>query len=225
MRFQVWLGIGLLGLGAPIGAPAWGADHDPFDQAASTVNSAATTSAGAQQVAGKIASELNAACACTTFSASSVTAQRAQTGWGFGEILIANRLALAISQQSKVPFSTALSQVTTARQQGTGWGAIANANGLSVGKLVGGVVKSANAAANAGNDTAKGQSHQSVAGAGAGQGNSGQGAGTGTGHGAAGAGGGLGGGGGAGHGGGGGGGGQGGGGGGAGGGAGGGGKK
>jgi hypothetical protein len=165
------------------------------------VNSAATTSAGSQQVAAKIASELNAACKCATYSASSVTAQRAKTGWGWGEVLIADRLALAISQQAKIPLSTAQGQVTTARQQGMGWGAIAHTNGLNLGSLVSSVEKSANAVANAGkagDNAAKGQSHGSVAASG-GQSNSGQGAGAGAGHGGAGAGGGQGGGGGGGH--------------------------
>src|SRR5262245_46480189 len=156
MTYRVWIGLGLLGLGASIGAPAWGADQDQFDKAAKTVNDAALTSGGAQQVAGKIASELNAACACTTFSGASVTAQRAQTGWGWGETLIANRLALAISQQSNVPFATALGQVTTARQT-TGWGAIARANNLNVGQLASGVTKSANAVATAASNPGKGQ--------------------------------------------------------------------
>ncbi len=198
MRPRVWIDVGLLGLVASVGAPVWAADHDPFDKAATTVNSAATTSAGSQQVATKIARELNAVCTCTTYSASSVTAQRAQTGWGWGEVLIADRLALAISQQSKIPLSTALGQVTTARQQGMGWGAIAHANGLSLGSLVSGVEKSANAVANAGkaaDNAAKGQSQGSVAASGAGQGNSAQGAGAGAGPGGAGASGGQGGGG------------------------------
>ena len=211
MKVRVWMGVGLLGLGAGVSTPALGADHDQFEKAAATVNSAATTSAGSQHVAAKIASELNATCKCTTYSASSVTAQRAQMGWGWGEILIADRLALAISQQSKIPLSTAMGQVTTARQQGTGWGAIAHANGLNLGSLVSGLEKSANAVANAGkagDNAAKGQKQGSVAAAGGGQSNSGAGAGGGTGHGSAGAGGGQGGGGGAGQGGGGGGGGQ-----------------
>jgi hypothetical protein len=210
MRLRRWIGVGLLGLGVLVSGPAWGADPDPFEKPTTTVNNAATTSAGSQQVAAKIASELNAACKCTTYSASSVSAQRTKTGWGWGEVLIADRLALAISQQSKVSFSTALGQVTTARQQGTGWGAIAHTNGLNLGSLVSSVEKSANAVANAGkagDNAAKGQSHGSVAASG-GQGNSGQGAGAAAGHGGAGAGGGQGGGGGAGQGGGGGGGGH-----------------
>src|SRR5262245_51522629 len=147
---RAWMGVWLLALGASASAPAWAADPDPLDKAATTVNAAATTSAGSRQVAAKIAGELNAACKCTAYSAASVTAQRAQTGWGWGEVLIADRLALAISQQSKIPVSTALGQVTTARQQGTGWGAIARAHGLSVGSLVGGIEKSASAVAGAG---------------------------------------------------------------------------
>lgn len=186
MKVRVCIAVGLISFGGSVSSLAWGAD-DPFENPATTVNSAATTSAGSQQVAGKIASELNTACSCTTFSASSVSAQRTKTGWGWGEVLIADRLALAISQQSNVTFAAALGQVTTSRQQGMGWGAIANAQGLNLGKLVSSVKQSANAVANAGkaaDPAAKGQ---------------GQGAGAGAGHGGGGAGGGQGGGGGAGH--------------------------
>jgi hypothetical protein len=166
MKSRVWLGIGLLGLGAFIGAQAWGADKDPFEKPANTVNSTATTSAGSQQVAGKIADQLNAACACSTFSASSVMDQRAETGWGWGSVLIADLLALAISQQSQIPFETALNQVTTARQQGGGWGAIAKANGLNVGKAVSEAVKSANAVAAGASSSAKGQKQGDLSGPG-----------------------------------------------------------
>jgi hypothetical protein len=187
----MWLGIGLLGLMASIGAPGWGEDRDPFDKAATTVNDAAATPAGAQQVAGKIATELNTTCACSTFSAESVSAQRAQTGLGWGELLIADRLALAISRQSKVSFNTALGQVMAARQQPAGqqpagWGAIAKANNLNVGQLVGGVTKSADAVANAGNNAGKGQGLGNAAKAGTGGSDSNPG--VGAGHGAAGAG-------------------------------------
>jgi hypothetical protein len=200
MRLRRWIGVGLLGLGALalVSGPAWGTDSDPFEKPTATVNSAATTSAGSQQVAAKIASELNAACKCTTYSASSVSAQHTKTAWGWGEVLIADRLAIAISQQAKISLSTAQGQVTTARQQGMGWATIAHTNGLNLGSLVSSVEKSANAVANAGkagDNAAKGQSHGSVAASG-GQSNSGQGAGAGAGHGGAGAGGGQGGGGG-----------------------------
>ena len=190
MRSRMWLGIGFLGLMATIGAPARGEDRDPFDKAATTVNGAATTPAGAQQVAGKIASELNTTCACSTFSAQSVSAQRAQTGLGWGEVLIADRLALAISRQSKISFDTALGQVMAARQQPAGqqpagWGAIAKANNLNVGQLVGGVTKSADAVANAGNNAGKGQGQGNAAKAGAGGSDGNPGVGLGAGHGAA----------------------------------------
>jgi hypothetical protein len=193
MGSRMWLGIGFLGLMAAIGAPARGEDRDPFDKAATTVNGAATTPASAQQVAGKIASELNTTCACSTFSAESVSAQRAQTGWGWGELLIADRLALAISQQSKISFNTALGQVMAGRQhpagqQPAGWGAIAKANNLNVGQLVGGITKSADAVANAGNNAGKGQGQGNAAKAGAGGSDNNPGVGVGAGHGAGGAG-------------------------------------
>jgi len=49
MRSRMWLRIGFLGLLASISAPAWGADHDPLEKAATTVNGAATTAAGGGQ--------------------------------------------------------------------------------------------------------------------------------------------------------------------------------
>ena len=186
MRSRIWLGIGLLGLTASIGAPARGEDHDPFDKAATTVNGAASTPAGARQVAGKIAGELNTACACSTFSSESVSAQRARTGWGWGEVLVADRLALAISQQSKISFDTALGQVTAARGQPAGWGAIAKANNLNVGQLVSGITKSADAVAGAGHNVDKSQGRGNAANAGAARSDSNPG--VGAGHGAAGAG-------------------------------------
>ena len=185
MRSRMWLGIGVLGLMASIGAPARGADRDPFDKAATTVNDAASTPAGTQQVAGKIAGELNAACACSTFSSESVSAQRAQTGWGWGEVLIADRLALAISQQSKISFDTALGQVTAARAKSAGWGSIAKSNNLSVGQLVSGVTKSADAVASAASSAGKGQGRGNSAKAGVGQSDGNPGVGVGGGHGAA----------------------------------------
>lgn len=166
MRFRVWLGIGLLGLGASVGALAWGANGDQLEKAAATVNSAALNSAGSDLVAGKIANELNAACACSDFTAQGVKDQRETTGLGWGALLIAERLALAISQQSQISFNAALSQVLSDHQQGMGWGAIGHANGLNVGKLVSDTVKSANAVANAANQSGKGQGQANVSEAG-----------------------------------------------------------
>jgi hypothetical protein len=156
MKRVNWLGIGLIALGAWMGSPAWGADSpDPLEKSAATVNGAATTSAGGQQMAGQIAKELNTSCHCSSFSTASVTAQRAQTGWGWGEILIADRLAQAVSKQSNVSFATALAEVTASRQQGRGWGEIAHSRGVNLGDLVSSVEKSANAVAAAGKNADK----------------------------------------------------------------------
>ena len=151
-----WTKLWVLALGVSLAQSAWGANPDPFEHATKTVNETAARLPGPQPVAGRIASELNAACACTRFSDESVAQQRARTGWGWGEVLIANRLALAISRQSNTTFATALGQVTTARQT-MGWGAIAKANDLNLGRLVSDVTKSANAVASTASGFGKGQ--------------------------------------------------------------------
>ena len=156
MGWHTWTKLGVLALGVALAQSAWAANPDPFEHATKTVNETAARPPGSQQVAGRIASELNAACACTRFSDESVAQQRAQTGWGWGEVLIANRLALAISRQSNTTFATALGQVTTARQT-MGWGAIAKANDLNLGRLVSDVTKSANAVASTASGLGKGQ--------------------------------------------------------------------
>src|SRR5262245_10707338 len=137
MKRGNWVGVGLVTLGVWMGSPVWGVDApDPLEKPAATVNGASTTSTGAQQVAGRIAKELNTACQCTSFSAASVAAQRAQTGWGWGEVLVADRLAQAVSKKSNISFDAALAEVTSSRQQGRGWGELANARGLNLAGLV-----------------------------------------------------------------------------------------
>jgi uncharacterized membrane protein YgcG len=129
----------LLGAAIMIAAPgvSWSADPDAqLQKSAMVVNAAANTPAGQQKVADRLAHELNASCHCTTYSAASLRAQRAQTGWGWGELAIANRLAQAISTKTGVSLAAATAQVTAERQQHTGWGAIAKAHDLKVGALV-----------------------------------------------------------------------------------------
>ena len=150
MNRRLWIVVPWLCAGVLIAHPAasWAADPDPdrdLARAATAIDDTARTTAGQQQVAGRVAQELNTSCHCSAFSAASVSAQHAQTGWGWGEVLIADSLALALSQKTGVSFNTALGQVTSARQQGTGWGAIAKAHDLKVGPVVSEVQKSANA--------------------------------------------------------------------------------
>jgi hypothetical protein len=150
MTRRLWIVVPWLCAGVLIAHPAasWAADPDPdrdLDRAAKAIDDTARTTAGRQQVAGRLARELNTSCHCSTFSAASVSARHAQTGWGWGEVLIADSLALALSQKTGVSFNAALAQVTSARQQGTGWGAIAKAHDLKVGPVVSEVQKSANA--------------------------------------------------------------------------------
>jgi hypothetical protein len=129
----------LLGAVIMIAAPgvSWSADPDAqLQKAARVVNAAANTPAGQQKVADRLAHELNASCQCTTYSAASLSAQRAQTGWGWGELAIVNRLAQAISTKTGLSLAAATAQVTAEREQHTGWGAIAKAHDLKVGALV-----------------------------------------------------------------------------------------
>jgi hypothetical protein len=150
MHRRLWIVVTWLGAAVLMASPAasWAADPDPdgdLARAAEVINDTAQTAAGQQQVAGRVAQELNTSCHCSAFSATSVSAQHAQTGWGWGEVLIADSLALALSQKTGVPFNAALAQVTSARQQGAGWGAIAKAHDLKVGPVVSDVQKSAKA--------------------------------------------------------------------------------
>ena len=126
---------------------------------ADSVNAAATTPGGSHQVAARLARELNAAYKCTAYTAAKVTAQRTQTGWGWGEVLIANELAQALSMKLGISLTKATAMVTQDRQQGIGWGQIALANGLNLGGLVSGVERSPNAVV-AANKPAEGKEHQ-----------------------------------------------------------------
>jgi len=140
-----------------IAGPASGADDDvTLDRHARSINEAAATPPGQERVATRLADELNTASGLKPgpYTAASLQAQRAQNSWGWGEVLIANRLAQAlaptIAKQNPAltpaqALNQATAQVTTARQQGMGWGAIANANGMKLGGVVSGVEKTAKA--------------------------------------------------------------------------------
>ena len=114
----------LLGAVIMIAAPgvAWSTEPDAqLQKSATMVDAAANAPAGQQKLADRLAHELNASCQCATYSAASLSAQRAQTGWGWGELTIANRLAHAISTKTGVSLAAATAQVTAERQQHTGW--------------------------------------------------------------------------------------------------------
>src|SRR4026208_39129 len=82
MGWHTWTKLWVLALGVSLAQSAWGANPDPFEHATKTVNETAARLPGPQPVAGRIASELNGACACTRFSDESVAQQRGRTGWG-----------------------------------------------------------------------------------------------------------------------------------------------
>jgi hypothetical protein len=133
----------------------WTAESSSLDEHARAVDRTAT-SAGSQQVAGRIASQLNDSWGRTPapYSAESLATQRAQTGWGWGGLLIGNRLAqhMAEARLAANPTLTpeealaqSLAAVTAARQAHTGWGVIAHENGVKLGPLVSSVKHSTEA--------------------------------------------------------------------------------
>jgi hypothetical protein len=65
--------------------------------------------------------------------------QMRTTGYGWGEIRLATRLAqqIAANSDGTLTFADALKQVMEARASGKGWGQIAADNNLKIGKLVG----------------------------------------------------------------------------------------
>jgi hypothetical protein len=148
----------LLSTGILVAAPAvgWAVDPDAqLQKSAMAVDAAAKTPDGQQKVADRLAHELNASCKCTAYSAASLGTQRAQTGWGWGEVAIANRMAQALSARTGVTLAAATAQVTAERQH-SGWGAIVKAHDLQVGALVSDVdrvAKSVEKAGKAGDKT------------------------------------------------------------------------
>src|SRR5262245_31532741 len=147
MRTYSILVAGWLAASTLFGAtPGWTADSSALDEHARAVDRAATK-AGSQHVAGRLASQLNDSWGRSPapYSSESLAAQRAQTGWGWGGVLIGNRLAqhMAETRLAANPTLTpeealaqSLAAVTAARQAHTGWGVIAKENGVTLGPLV-----------------------------------------------------------------------------------------
>ena len=144
-----------LGVALVISAPAWGDDPaTDLDQHARVIDRAASTPAGQERVANRLARELNAGWGRPPgpYSAASLNAQRLQNRWGWGDALIINRLAQQIAEgllKQNPAFSPlralaqTTAQVTRARQHREAWGAIAKAHGVKLGGLVSSVDKTA----------------------------------------------------------------------------------
>ncbi len=144
MRARGRMAAPLVAVGLLVAQPSWAWDADDrFNDAAKAVNGVATTPAGQERVAARLARELNASWGQPAYSAASLSAQRAQTGWGWGELLIADRLAQTISRKDGISLAQATAQVTAARQQGMGRGLIARAHDLKLGGGLNGVQSSA----------------------------------------------------------------------------------
>jgi hypothetical protein len=132
--------------------PGRTSDSSSLDKHAQAVDGV-TANTGSEKVASRLASQLNEAWGRTPapYTAESLTAQRTQTGWGWGGVLIGNRLAqqMAETRLAANPALTpeqalveSLAAVTAARQAHTGWGVIAKDNGVKLGPLVSSVKKS-----------------------------------------------------------------------------------
>lgn len=115
---------------------------------------AAVTSPSEPPVAARLAQELNASWGWRPdpYTAASLTAQRAEHGWSWGEVLIANRLAqqvargLMTSNPRLTPpqaLAKAADQMTASWRHGVGWGALALASGARAEALVGGMAPAA----------------------------------------------------------------------------------
>lgn len=124
-RFSVLIGIALIALGV---ACAWGAEE--IEEHAAAITRAAATAEGERAVVRHLSQELD-------IPASDLEAQRRQTKLGWGELLIAHRLA----QRTGLPFE----QVVEQFRSGKGWGRIAKDHGVSLGELVSEVKESRHA--------------------------------------------------------------------------------
>ena len=142
-KFVVVLAVSGLGT---LASPSWGAEPDArLAKAEAKVDATAATPVGSQEVAADLARELNKSCKCTAYSAASLTAQQAQTGWSWGEILTADRMAQAVGKKTGMPLANATALVVSQRQQGLSWGQIAQADGVKLGKVAKDVDKLAKA--------------------------------------------------------------------------------
>jgi hypothetical protein len=135
-------------------------------QHAHAVDQAAATQ-GQARVAGRLADQLNASWshAPAPYTVESLAAQRAQHGWGWGELAIANLLAQHVARELMAAnpaltpaqaLALAFDQVVAERLAGNGWGLIGQNHGMTLGKLVSGLQRSA-AAVTAGAASAGGK--------------------------------------------------------------------
>lgn len=103
-------------------APGWSAESGaPLDDQAAAVNRTARTPEGERVVADRLSRDLG-------IPAATLEAQRQQTKLGWGELLIANRLA----QTPGMTFDKVVSEF----RSGKGWGQIAGEQNVNLGKLV-----------------------------------------------------------------------------------------
>ncbi len=115
-------------------APGWGAESGaPLDDQAAAVNRTARTPEGERVVADRLSRDLG-------IPATTLEAQRQQTKLGWGELLIANRLAKTTGMT--------FDQVVSEFRSGKGWGQIAGEHNVNLGKLVSEVRESRHAAEN-----------------------------------------------------------------------------
>jgi hypothetical protein len=100
-------------------------------------------------VAARLAQDLNASWGLgpAPYTPATLTTQRIEHGWSWGEVLIANRLAQQVARRMMTSNPTltplevlarAASEMSASWRHGLGWGAIANASGVRTDTLVGG---------------------------------------------------------------------------------------
>lgn len=115
-------------------APWWSAESGAaLDDQAAAVNRSARTPEGERVVADRLSRDLG-------IPATTLEAQRQQTKLGWGELLIANRLA----QTTGLTFDKVVSEF----RSGKGWGQMAGEHNVNLGKLVSEVRESRQAAEN-----------------------------------------------------------------------------
>jgi hypothetical protein len=111
-------------------------DQTDLQKSADNLDRAARTAEGRQRVLAEIAKETN-------LPVSTLETQQAATKFGFGELLIANKLAAATGKT--------FNELAALRTAGKGWGEIAKDNGVKLGEIVSAAHRAEQAVEHAGN--------------------------------------------------------------------------
>jgi hypothetical protein len=104
-----------------LSAPLAADDQADLQKAASSLDQAAQSTEGRQRVLAEISKE-------TQVPVATLETQRTSTKFGFGELLIAHKLAAATGKT--------FDQIAALKAAGKGWGAIAGDNNVKLGEIV-----------------------------------------------------------------------------------------